>query len=316
KEDVIQLQDTHFNNMPIDLPMSVLFGKPPRMHREARSLSVQGVDIDTNSIDLADAVTRVLNLPAVASKNFLITIGDRSITGLVSRDQMVGPWQVPVANAAVTAASFTSHVGEAMAMGERTPVALLDAPASARMAIAEAVTNIASAAIADISDIKLSANWMVAAGHPGEDARLYAAVQAVGMELCPALGICVPVGKDSMSMRTVWQQDGEQRSVTAPMSLVISAFAPVTDIRRTVTPQLQTNKGETDLLLIDLGRGRNRLGGSAVMQVYRELGCEAPDLDDPADLKNLFALVQQLNAADLLLAYHDRSDGGLLATVA
>jgi len=316
KEDVIQLQDTHFNNMPIDLPMSVLFGKPPRMHREARALSVQGVDIDTNSIDLGDAVSRVLNLPAVASKHFLITIGDRSITGLVSRDQMVGPWQVPVANAAVTAASFTSHCGEAMAMGERTPLALLNAPASARMAIAEAVTNIASAAIADISDIKLSANWMVAAGHPGEDARLYAAAQAVGMELCPELGICVPVGKDSMSMRTVWQQDGEQRSVTAPMSLVISAFAPVTDVRRTVTPQLQTGQGETDLLLIDLGHGRNRVGGSALVQVYRELGAEAPDLDKPQDLKNLFALVQQLNAADLLLAYHDRSDGGLLATVA
>jgi phosphoribosylformylglycinamidine synthase len=294
KEDAIQLFDTHFNNMPIDLPMSVLFGKPPRMHRDVRSLQSRPIDLDTGEIALDEAITRVLSLPTVASKNFLITIGDRSITGLVSRDQMVGPWQVPVADAAVTAAAFDSYRGEAMAMGERTPIALLDAPASARMAIAEAVTNIASAAIADIADIKLSANWMVAAGHPGEDAKLYAAVKAVGMEFCPALGICVPVGKDSMSMRTVWQDGDTRRSNTAPLSLIISAFAPVQDIRRTVTPQLRADAGATDLLLIDLGHGRNRMGGSALAQVYREIGAEAPDVDNAADLKNFFALIQQL----------------------
>jgi len=316
KKDAIQLFDTHFNNMPIDLPMSVLFGKPPRMHRDVRSQQGRPIDLDTGEIALDEAITRVLSLPTVASKNFLITIGDRSITGLVSRDQMVGPWQVPVADAAVTAAAFDTYCGEAMAMGERTPVALLDAPASARMAIAEAVTNIASAAIADISDIKLSANWMVAAGHPGEDAKLYAAVKAVGMEFCPALGICVPVGKDSMSMRTVWQDGDTRRSNTAPLSLIISAFAPVQDIRRTVTPQLRVDAGYTDLLLIDLGHGRNRMGGSALAQVYREIGAVAPDVDNAADLKNFFALIQQLNSADLLLAYHDRSDGGLFATVA
>ena len=316
KEDAIQLFDTHFNNMPIDLPMSVLFGKPPRMHREVRSQQGRPIDLDTSEIALDEAITRVLSLPTVASKNFLITIGDRSITGLVSRDQMVGPWQVPVADAAVTAAAFDTHRGEAMAMGERTPVALLNAPASARMAIAEAVTNIASAAIADISDIKLSANWMVAAGHPGEDAKLYAAVKAVGMEFCPALGICVPVGKDSMSMRTVWQDGDTRRSNIAPLSLIVSAFAPVQDIRRTVTPQLRADAGATDLLLIDLGHGRNRMGGSALAQVYREIGAEAPDVDNAADLKNFFALIQQLNSAGLLLAYHDRSDGGLFTTLA
>ncbi|OFE12202.1 phosphoribosylformylglycinamidine synthase [Pseudohongiella acticola] len=315
-EDVIRLQDSHFNNLPIDLPMSVLFGKPPRMHRDASSADIEAVALDTAQIELDEALERVLSLPAVASKSFLITIGDRTVTGLVSRDQMVGPWQVPVADAAVTASAFDSDCGEAMAMGERTPVALLDAPASGRMAVAEAITNIACARINDISDIKLSANWMVAAGHPGEDARLYETVRAVGMELCPALGICIPVGKDSMSMRTVWQGKGEQKSNTSPLSLVISAFAPVLDIRRTVTPQLRINKGETDLLLIDLGHGRNRMGGSALAQVYRELGDVPADLDNAQDLKNFFNLVQQLNARDLLLAYHDRSDGGVMVTLA
>lgn len=316
QEDHIELFDTHFNNKPIDLPMSVLFGKPPRMHRVATSLSGTPVELPTQEIDLAEAVQRVLSLPAVASKSFLITIGDRSITGMVSRDQMVGPWQVPVADAAVTAASLEGYCGEAMAMGERTPMALLDAPASARMAVAEAVTNIASAAIANIAQIKLSANWMVAAGHPGEDAKLFNAVKAVGMELCPALGICVPVGKDSMSMRMVWDEAQEQKSITAPMSLVITAFAPVLDIRKTVTPQLRTDQGETDLLLIDLGRGKDRIGGSALAQVYREIGCTPADLDDPQDLKNFFALIQQMNAESVLLAYHDRSDGGVFTTLA
>lgn len=313
----ISLEDEHFGNRPIDLPMSVLFGKPPKMHRDVAHEEVALTPLDTAQIDLSEAIERVLSLPAVASKNFLITIGDRTITGLVSRDQMVGPWQVPVADAAVTAASFDSYKGEAMSMGERTPLALIDAPASGRMAIAEAITNIASASISEISDIKLSANWMVAAGHPGEDARLYDTVKAVGMELCPALGICVPVGKDSMSMRTVWEEDGKKKSNTAPLSLVISAFAPVNDVRKTVTPQLQVAEGEeTELLLIDLGRGKNRMGGSALAQVYRELGAVAADLDHPEDMRNFFGLIQQLKQDALLMAYHDRSDGGLLATIA
>ena len=317
EEQLIRMQDQHFDNLPIDLPMSVLFGKPPRMHRDVCGKPVQLIALDTAQIGLDEAFDRVLSLPAVASKNFLITIGDRTVTGLVARDQMVGPWQVPVADAAVTASSFDSYAGEAMSMGERTPVALLDAPASGRMAIAEAITNIASARIGAISDIKLSANWMVAAGHPGEDARLYNTVKAVGMELCPALGICIPVGKDSMSMRTVWQDEkGNKKSNTAPLSLVISAFAPVLDIRKTVTPQLRNSALATDLLLIDLGHGRNRMGGSALAQVYRELGDLPADIDRPQDLSNFFALVQQLNESGLLLAYHDRSDGGLLVTIA
>src|SRR5690554_922663 len=253
---MLVLNDSHFDNQPVDMPLSVLLGKPPRMHRSVTREAEQGDDF-TGDVALEEAALRVLRLPAVASKNFLITIGDRSVTGLVSRDQLVGPWQIPVADVAVTAASFDTYKGEAMAMGERTPLALLDAPASGRMAVGEAITNIASARIGNIADIKLSANWMVAAGHPGEDARLYETVKAVGMELCPALGICIPVGKDSMSMRTVWQEDGKQKSNVSPLSLVISAFAPVTDVRRTVTPELRLDEGETDLLLLDLGRGRS-----------------------------------------------------------
>ncbi|MGM0634418.1 MAG: phosphoribosylformylglycinamidine synthase, partial [Pseudomonadota bacterium] len=296
-------------------PMDVLFGKPPKMHRDARTLTQPRVTMDTGGIDLAEAVERVLSLPAVASKSFLITIGDRSITGMVARDQMVGPWQVPVSDVAVTTSTLQSTCGEAMAMGERTPTALLDAPASGRMAVAEAITNMAAAPIERISDIKLSANWMVAAGHPGEDARLYETVRAVGMELCPALGICIPVGKDSMSMRTVWEEEGREKSNTAPLSLVVSAFAPVTDVRQTLTPQLRGDRGASDLLLIDLGHGRNRLGGSALAQVYRELGDHPADLDRAADLKQFFHLIQQLNRRQLLWAYHDRSDGGLMATL-
>jgi phosphoribosylformylglycinamidine synthase len=315
EEHHIQLADSHFENLPIDLPMSVLFGKPPRMHRDVSSERVNAVGLDTSQIGLSEAFERVLSLPTVGSKSFLITIGDRTITGLVSRDQMVGPWQIPVADAAVTTASFDTCAGEAMAMGERTPVALLDAPASGRMAVAEAITNIASARIADIRDIKLSANWMVAAGHPGEDARLYETVKAVGMELCPALGICIPVGKDSMSMRTVWKDGETAKSNTAPLSLIISAFAPVVDVQKTVTPQLRMDIADTQLILLDLGRGKNRMGGSALAQVYRELGETPADLDSAEDLKNFFALIQLLNAEDLLLAYHDRSDGGLAITL-
>ncbi|MDB5983221.1 MAG: purL, partial [Pseudomonas sp.] len=265
-------------------------------------------------LDIEDSITRVLHHPAVASKSFLITIGDRTITGLVARDQMVGPWQVPVADCAVTATSFDVNTGEAMAMGERTPLALLDAPASGRMAIGETLTNIAASRIAKISDIKLSANWMSAAGHPGEDARLYDTVKAVGMELCPELGITIPVGKDSMSMKTQWRDEGTDKSVTSPLSLIVTGFAPVTDIRKTMTPELRMDKGETDLILIDLGRGQNRMGASILAQTHGKLGRVAPDVDDAEDLKAFFAVIQGLNADGHLLAYHDRSDGGLLVT--
>ncbi|WP_017937359.1 phosphoribosylformylglycinamidine synthase [Zestomonas thermotolerans] len=315
EERQLTVTDSHFGNKPVDMPLEVLLGKPPRMHRSVTHEASLGDDFTGAGLDLGEALSRVLRHPAVASKSFLITIGDRSITGLVARDQMVGPWQVPVADCAVTATSFDVYTGEAMAMGERTPLALLDAPASGRMAIGETVTNLAAARIEKISDIKLSANWMAAAGHPGEDARLYDTVKAVGMELCPALGLTIPVGKDSMSMKTRWQENGAEKSVTAPLSLVVSGFAPVQDVRQSLTPQLRLDKGETDLILIDLGRGQNRLGGSILAQTYGQLGREVPDVDDPEDLKAFFAVIQGLNKDGLLLAYHDRSDGGLLTTV-
>ncbi|MBE9396505.1 phosphoribosylformylglycinamidine synthase [Pontibacterium sp. N1Y112] len=316
EEHHLTLGDTHFENKPVDLPMSVLFGKPPKMHRAVDRIEYDVPAFDATAIDLKDAAERVMKLPAVASKSFLITIGDRSITGTVARDQMVGPWQVPVANCAVTTSSYDTYAGEAMAMGERTPLALVDSPASGRMAIGETITNLASAKIAEIADIKLSANWMCAAGHPGEDEKLYDTVKAVGMELCPQLGITIPVGKDSMSMRTVWNDNGEDKSVTAPMSLVITGFAPVTDARKTLTPQLRTDLGETDLILLDLGNGQNRLGLSALAQVYNQVGQDVADVENPEQLAAFFAAVQELNAQDLLLAYHDRADGGLFATVA
>ena len=314
-EPHLTVTDSHFSNTPVDMPLEVLLGKPPRMHRSVSREAEQGDDFSAASVSIEEALGRVLRHPAVASKSFLITIGDRSITGLVARDQMVGPWQVPVADCAVTATSFDVYSGEAMAMGERTPLALLDAPASGRMAVGETITNLAAARIGKLSDIKLSANWMAAAGHPGEDARLYDTVKAVGMELCPALGITIPVGKDSMSMKTRWQDEGVDKSVTAPLSLVISGFAPVQDIRQTLTPQLRMDKGETDLILIDLGRGQDRMGASILAQVYSQIGQQVPDLDDAEDLKAFFAVIQGLNADGHLLAYHDRSDGGLLTTV-
>jgi len=314
EEPQLTVTDSHFANTPVDMPLEVLLGKPPRMHRSVTREAELGDDFDAASVDLEEAVSRVLHHPAVASKSFLITIGDRSITGLVARDQMVGPWQVPVADCAVTNTSFDVNSGEAMAMGERTPLALLDAAASGRMAIGETLTNIAASRIEKISDIKLSANWMAAAGHPGEDARLYDTVKAVGMELCPALGITIPVGKDSMSMKTRWQDEGADKSVTSPMSLIVTGFAPVVDVRQTLTPQLRLDKGETDLVLIDLGRGQNRMGASILAQTYGLLGRQAPDVDDAEDLKAFFAVIQGLNADDMLLAYHDRSDGGLLVT--
>jgi phosphoribosylformylglycinamidine synthase len=308
------LGDRHFGEPPVDLPLSVLFGKPPRLHREAISVARPGRHFDTGPVELARAAELVLRHPAVASKAFLITIGDRSITGMVARDQMVGPWQVPVADYAMTTAGFDGYAGEAMAMGERTPLALLDAAAAARMAVGEALTNIAAAPIGALGNIKLSANWMCAAGHPGEDANLFRAVAAVGLELCPALGIAIPVGKDSLSMRTVWRQGDAEKSVTAPVSLIVSAFAPVADVRRALTPQLSGGGGE--LLLVDLGAGANRLGGSILCQVFGELGDRPPDIEDPARLAAFFRVIQDCLLAGELHAYHDRSDGGLFATLA
>ncbi|MDP2746256.1 phosphoribosylformylglycinamidine synthase [Pseudomonas sp.] len=314
EEAHLTVTDSHFANTPVDMPLEVLLGKPPRMHRSAAREAELGDDFDASTLTIDEAVTRVLHHPAVASKSFLITIGDRTITGLVARDQMVGPWQVPVADCAVTATSFDVYTGEAMAMGERTPLALLDAAASGRMAIGETLTNLAASRIEKMSDIKLSANWMAAAGHPGEDARLYDTVKAVGMELCPELGVTIPVGKDSMSMKTQWRDEGTDKSVTSPLSLVVTGFAPVSDIRKTLTPQLRMDKGETDLILIDLGRGQNRMGASILTQVYGKLGTQAPDVDDAEDLKAFFAVIQGLNADGHILSYHDRSDGGLLVT--
>ncbi|MFT5782468.1 MAG: phosphoribosylformylglycinamidine synthase [Pseudomonas sp.] len=313
-EPQLTVTDSHFGNNAVDMPLEVLLGKAPRMHRSATREAEIGDDFDPAALELSEAVSRVLHHPAVASKSFLITIGDRSITGLVARDQMVGPWQVPVADCAVTCSDFDGYFGEAMAMGERTPLALLDAPASGRMAIGETLTNIAAARIEKIADIKLSANWMSAAGHPGEDARLYDTVQAVGMQLCPELGITIPVGKDSMSMQTRWNDAGEDKSVTSPLSLIVTGFAPVLDVRQTLTPQLRLDKGETNLLLIDLGRGQNRMGASILAQTYGQLGRHAPDVDNAADLKAFFSVIQNLNAEGMLLAYHDRSDGGLLVS--
>ena len=294
--------------------MELLFGKPPKMHRDVKSGQLPKTSFDTSDLNLGESIKRVLALPAVASKNFLITIGDRTITGLVHRDQMVGPWQVPVADAAVTATAYCRYTGEAMAMGGAGGP-IFDAAASGRMAIAESVTNIACASIEKIGDIKLSANWMVAAGHCSEDQKLFETVRAVAMDLCPQLGICIPVGKDSMSMRTVWNDDGHEKSNTAPLSLIVSAFSPVDDIRKTLTPQLQTGEGETSLLLIDLGRGKNRLAGSALGQVYSRMQGTAPDLDAPSDWLD-YSISSTIAKQNLITAYHDRSDGGLFTTLA
>ncbi|MDB4976444.1 MAG: purL [Myxococcaceae bacterium] len=314
-DGMLVLDDAHFGNRPIDMPMQLLLGKPPKMKRTVTHVAPISEPFALADIAIDEALARVLTLPTVADKTFLITIGDRSITGLVARDQMVGRHQVPVADAGVTATSYDSVTGEAMSIGERTPLALLDAAASARMAVAEAITNIASTRIAQIGRIKLSANWMVAAGQPGEDASLYDAVRAVGAELCPALGVAIPVGKDSMSMRSVWSEGGRDKSVTAPLSLIVSAFAPVLDVRRTLTPELHAEPRDRELLLIDLGADKQRLGGSALCQVYSKLGQTPPDLDHPELLVRFFAAIQELNAQGLLHAYHDRSDGGLIVTL-
>ena len=329
--------DRLFNNKAVDMPLDVLLGRTPKMLRDVKSVPREFPRIDLTDVDLQEAAPRVLRMPAVAAKTFLIAIGDRTVGGLCSRDQMVGPWQVPVADCAVTLRDFKGYAGEAFAMGERTPLAVLNAPASGRMAVGEAITNIAAADIGDIARIKLSANWMAAAGHAktGEDAALYATVKAVTVELCNALGVAIPVGKDSMSMKTTWNAGDETgganegnagapgkgaaraglREMTAPLSLIISAFAPVDDVRRSLTPQLRTDAGNTSLILIDLSRGQHRMGFSALAQAYNKFGNLVPDLDDPALLKNFFIAIQALNREGRLLAYHDRSDGGLFATV-
>lgn len=315
EEGMLRVVDDLLGPTPVDLPLSVLLGKPPRMVREASTRNFQRYPLELNEVTVEQALERLLRLPTIADKTFLITIGDRTVTGLVARDPMVGPWQVPVADAAVTLAGFDGYSGEAMAMGERPTVALLSAAASARLAVTEAITNLVSAPVARIEDIKLSANWMAAAGHPGEDARLYEAVRTVGVELAPALGIAIPVGKDSLSMRATWEHDGTSQAVIAPLSVVISAFAPIVDARAALTPLLRLDSGPSALLLIDLGAGKDRLGGSCLAQVYSQLGEVPPDLDDPGLLRSFFAAVRELASLGLLLAYHDRSDGGLLITL-
>lgn len=300
----------------IDLPMDVLFGKPPRMHRDAKRVKPR-VDLvpDLAGIGMDEALLRVLRLPTVGSKSFLITIGDRTVGGLNHRDPMVGPWQVPVADCAVTLTDFNGYAGEAMAMAERAPVAVLSSADAARLAVGEAITNLAAAPIASLGEIRLSANWMAAVNHPGEDAALFDAVRAIGMQLCPELDISIPVGKDSLSMQTVWMDEGQEQRTVSPVSLVITGFARVGDVRRTLTPQLKLDHGNSDLWLIDLGAGRDRLGGSVLTQVFNRSGGVPPDLDDAKRLKALFELIQQANASGLLLAYHDRSDGGVITTL-
>ncbi len=313
-EQQLRVEDTLLGSDTVQMPMQVLLGKPPRMRRSTTRAPQTFAALDASRIDPKDAAQRVLRHPSVASKNFLITIGDRTVGGLTVRDQMVGPWQVPVADCAVTATGFEATTGEAMSMGERPVLAPLDAPASGRMAVGEAITNLAAAHIAKLSDVRLSANWMAACGQGDEDARLFDTVKAVGAELAPALGIAIPVGKDSLSMKSQWTQDGEAKTQTAPLSLIVTAFAPVADVRRSLTPQLAAEPS-TSLVLIDLGNGKNRMGGSILAQVYNQVGDVAPDLDDPQQLKAAFALVQKLNAEGRVLAYHDRSDGGLFAAV-
>jgi phosphoribosylformylglycinamidine synthase len=317
EDRVLRLNDVLLKQPPVDMPLDVLLGKPPKMHRDGNIEAVNSAGPELATASLQDDLLAVLRFPSVGSKSFLITIGDRSVGGLVARDQMVGPWQVPVADAAVTLHSFHGYAGEAMAVGERTPLAVVNSPAAARMAVTEAVTNIASAPVAKLSDVRLSANWMAAAGEDGQDADLYAAVKAVGMELCPELGIAIPVGKDSLSLKTNWTDKDNDRPMhmLAPVSLVITAFAPVADTRLALTPELTNTDNDCQLLLIDLGRGANRLGGSALEQVHGVFSEDVPDLGEASDLAGFFAAIQELINAGQLLAYHDRSDGGLITTL-
>ena len=300
----------------IDLPMDVLFGKPPKMHRDtAHPAATRWPELDTAKVDLHEAGLRVLSHPTVAAKNFLVTIGDRSVGGLTARDQMVGPWQMPVADCAITLAGYEGFTGEAMAIGERTPLALIDAAASARMAVGEAITNLCAAPLESLDRIKLSANWMAAAGHEGEDAKLFDAVEAVGMELAPALDLSIPVGKDSLSMQAQWQADGEAQKSVSPVSLIVTAFAPVVDVRQQLTPLL-SREDDTELWLIGLGAGQRRMGGSILAQTHAAFAGESPDVDEPQLLRGFFELIRDAREAGLLLAYHDRSDGGVFATLA
>lgn len=310
----LKVRDDLFSNNPVDLPLNVLLGKPPKTTRTDKTVTPSKKPFNAGDIDITEAAYRVLRLPTVAAKNFLITIGDRSVGGMTHRDQMVGKYQTPVADCAVTMMGFNTYRGEAMSMGEKPTVALFDAPASGRMCVGEAITNIAAVNIGDIGNIKLSANWMAACGNEGEDEKLYRTVEAVS-KACQALDLSIPVGKDSLSMKTVWQDNGEQKSVVSPLSLIISAFAPVEDVRKTVTPELK-NVEDSVLLFIDLGFGKARMGGSAFGQVYNNMSGDAPDLDDTGRLKDFYGVIQQLVAEDKLLAYHDRSDGGLFATLA
>ena len=313
-DNKLKLIDAHFKNDPIDIKMSILLGKTPKMIRDCKRKHPTTYSLDLSNIKLEDAINNILKFPAVSNKSFLITIADRSITGMVCRDQMVGPWQTPVADVAVTTTTMNSYTGEAMAMGERTPLALINAPASGRMAIGECLTNLAAAMIGSIDSIKLSANWMVAAGESGEDANLYDTVKAVGMELCPALGICIPVGKDSMSMRTSWNNKKNKTvKQISPLSLLVTGFSTVEDARKTLTPDFKSTNSK--LILLDLSEGKNRLGASCLAQIYKQVGSEGPDLDNPDLFKRFFNAIQELTAKDLLYAYHDRSDGGLFVTL-
>ncbi|RQW26036.1 phosphoribosylformylglycinamidine synthase [Rhodobacteraceae bacterium CH30] len=309
----LQVRDDVFGNKPVDMPLNVLLGKPPRMTRDVSSVVQPEQVFDASRFPLKETAYRILRLPSVADKSFLITIGDRTVGGMTARDQMVGRWQVPVADVAVTTMGFNSIRGEAMAMGERTPTALFNAPASGRLAVGEALTNIAASFVGNIGNVKLSANWMAAAGHPGEDANLYRTVEAVS-NMCQQVGVSIPVGKDSLSMKTVWSDAEGKKSVTAPLSLVVSAFSPVEDVRKTVTPEIKADK-DTDIILIDLGYGRCRLGGSAYAQVWKAMEGRAPDVESPMQLASFFNTIQSLLRDDMLLAYHDRSDGGLFATL-
>jgi len=311
----LEIRDPLLGNTPVDMDLPALLGKPPRMTRDVVRRRVTLPPFVPEGIALSDAVERVLRAPAVADKTFLVTIGDRTVGGLCSRDQMAGPWQVPVADCAATLLSFVDYAGEAFSIGERTPLAVVNAPASGRMAVGEALTNLAAAPVRNLSLVKLSANWMAAAGSPGEDAALFDTVGAVALELCPQLGISIPVGKDSMSMRTSWMEGAERREVVSPLSLIVSAFAPCDDVRGTLTPQLRRDCGPTALVLADLAPGRARLGGSVLAQVFCQTGDDAPDLDDPAAVRGLFAALRELRQAGRVLAYHDRSDGGLFVTL-
>lgn len=317
KEQQLTLNDELFQNKAVDLPLSVLLGKMPLNNRDVQTQTHTYKEFKTEKLDIKETIHRILHFPAVADKHFLITIGDRSISGLVARDQMVGPWQTPVADCAITSSSFDAYTGEAMAIGERAPMALINAPASGRIAIGEAITNIAAARILEVENIVLSANWMAACGQGDEDAKLFNTVQAVS-ELCQNLGICIPVGKDSLSMNTVWtdQESGtNSQQVTSPLSLTITAFSPVIDVRQSLTPELKTDQGETRLLLLDMGLGKNRIGGSCLTQVYQEISGSTPDIESVHDLKIFFRSIQLLNEMELILAYHDRSDGGLFTSL-